>query len=62
MTQQTSPLWRVEFDARKDAGCDWQKKHVELYAENRCEARGLSVQMLQEDGWQQTVIHNCYQL
>jgi hypothetical protein len=58
---ETAPLWKVEYDARRNAHDDWQTKAVELYAADRCEARGLSAQMLHDDGWQQTVIHNCYQ-
>ena len=61
MAQNTAPLWKVEYNARKHTDDDWQTQFVELYAADRCEARGLSAQMLRDDGWEQTIIHDCYQ-
>ena len=61
MAQETAPLWRVEYSAKTDLDGDLEKKVVELYAIDRSEARGLSAQMLQDDGYEHRIIRRCYQ-
>jgi len=61
MAQETAPLWRVEYSAKTDLDGDWEKKVVELYAIDRSEARGLSAQMLRDDGYEHRIIRRCYQ-
>jgi hypothetical protein len=61
MATETAPLWTVEYSARTDADGNWQRRVVELYAGDRGEARGLSAQMLRDDGYEHRVIRRCYQ-
>jgi hypothetical protein len=61
MTQETAPLWKVEYSARTDVGGDWKRKYVALYAADRGEARSLSAQMLRDDGYEHRVIRRAYQ-
>jgi hypothetical protein len=61
MAQETAPLWKVEYSAKTDLDGDWEKQVVELYAIDRSEARGLSAQMLKDDGYEHRIIRRCYQ-
>jgi uncharacterized Zn finger protein len=61
MATETAPLWKVEYSAKKTFDHDWERRVVELYAIDRSEARGLSAQMLQDDGYEHRIIRRCYQ-
>ncbi len=61
MAQETAPLWKVQYSAKTDLDSDWERKVVELYAKDRSEARGLSAQMLRDDGYEHRIIRRCYQ-
>jgi len=61
MAQETAPLWKVEYSAKKTFDHGWERQVVELYAIDRSEARGLSAQMLQDDGYEHRIIRRCYQ-
>ena len=58
---KTAPLWKVEYRAKKTFDDSFERQVVELYALDRSEARGLSAEMLQEDGYEHRIIKRCYQ-
>ena len=62
MAQQTAPLWKVEYRARKSIDDGWETKFVELYAFDRGDARGFSREMLEDDGWEKAIIRDCYKV